>query len=258
MSKLLIVCLVLLLPVPILATDVAREQRWIDQTVDAIFDGEAVFLQAESHRFLGIYTRAENSSKNSSNKGMIVLHGTGFHPDWEQVVQPVRVKLANRGWNTLSIQLPLLEKSAAYEDYVPLYPEVPPRLLAATNYLLEQGLDQIVVVAHSQGATMASYYLANYPNQISAFVAIGMSAQHRQASINSAESLKKITIPVLDIYGGRDFPTVLETASMRRNAAEHNEHYRQMVIGDAYHFFDNTDHERQLLLSIEDWLQEYQ
>jgi len=246
----LIAIICVLITLPLQATDVAREQRWIDQTVDAIFDGDVVFLEAGDHQFLGIYTESETPSRN----GVIVLHGTGFHPNWEQVVKPVRVGMTTQGWHTLSIQLPLLKKSAAYEDYVPLYPEVPPRLDAATNYLLEQGVEHIAIVAHSQGATMAAYYLARTEHSVKGFVAIGMSAQHTQASVNSAESLKQISLPVLDIYGSRDFPTVLETAQLRHMAAAHNDGYRQSIIADAYHFFDNTTHERQLLEAIVSFL----
>ncbi len=251
MKTLIALCLVLSLPLH--ATNAEREQRWVDQTVDAIFDGEPVFLEADNHRFLGIYTESETES----GKGMIVLHGTGFHPDWEQVVQPVRVKMTEHGWNTLSIQLPLLEKSAAYEDYVPLYTEIPGRMQAAIEFLTKQGIKSIVVVAHSQGATMASYYLARSKNDIKALVAIGMSAQHIQAEINSAESLKAIDIPVLDIYGSRDFPTVLETAGKRQQGASHNPNYQQLVIQDAYHFFDNTTHERKLIEAVNSWLNQH-
>lgn len=242
--------LFLLWSFPLQATDSEREQRWIDQTVDLIFDGEPVYLEAEKHRFLGIYTESDTESA----KGMIVLHGTGFHPDWEQVVRPVRVNMTTHGWNTLSIQLPLLEKSAAYEDYIPLYPEVPARLVAATNFLLQKDITTIVVVAHSQGATMASYYLAQNQHDIKAFVAIGMSAQHSQRNINSAESLKSITIPVLDIYGSRDFPTVLETAEKRREGASENTQFSQIIIKDAYHFFDDSNHEKKLIATVALWL----
>jgi len=249
---LLRLCLLLSLSASLQATDVEREHRWVDQTVDMIFDGKPVFLEAVGHRFLSIYME----SKTATSKGMIVLHGTGLHPDWEQVVRPVRVGMTERGWNTLSIQLPLLEKTAAYEDYVPLYPEVPSRMQAATNYLVDQGVETIVVVAHSQGATMASYYLARTEHEVQAFVAIGMSSQYKQAEINSAESLKLIKIPVLDIFGSRDFPTVLETAEARLQASKHNSAYEQLIVDDAYHFFDNTNHERQLLKIMTQWLEE--
>ena len=102
---------------------------------------------------------------------------------------------------------------------------------------------------------MASYFLANSDHNISALVAVGMSAQHTQANINSAESLKKITIPVLDIYGSKDFPAVLETASLRNNAATHNPDYQQAVIKGAYHFFDFREDE--LLETVSDWLTPY-
>lgn len=233
------------------ATDTQREQRWIDQTIDAIFDGEPVFLEADDHRFFSIYTKAESPSADAA----IILHGTGFHPDYEQVVQPLRVDLTTHGWNTLSIQLPLLEAEAEYEDYVSLYPEVPPRILAATNYLEEQGLTNIVIVAHSQGATMASYYLAYTENNVRALVAIGMSAQHLQAEINSAESLKRIRIPVLDLYGSKDFPAVLRTTARRAAAGAHNPAYSQKVIEGAYHFFDFRENE--LLTAVASWLKDY-
>lgn len=222
--------------------------RWVEQTIDSIFDGEALFLNADGHDFYSIYTEAETAS----SKGMIVLHGTGFHPDWEQVVQPIRVQMTGHGWNTLSIQLPLLKKDAAYEDYLPLYPEVPPRLQAATEFLADKGMETIVIVAHSQGATMASYFLSRFEHDVAALVAIGMSAQHVQPHINSAESLKRIDIPVLDLYGSKDFATVLMTAAQRQNAGAHNPGYSQLVIRNAYHFFD--DHESQLLESVANWL----
>jgi hypothetical protein len=72
MKAIFFICL--MVSMPLQATDADREQRWIDQTVDSIFDGEPVFLEADEHRFLGIYTESESASSD----GMIVLHGTGF------------------------------------------------------------------------------------------------------------------------------------------------------------------------------------
>jgi len=241
---------ILLLYSSVYATDIEREQRWIDQTVDAIFDGEPVFLEADGHRFLSIYTEAETESVN----GMIVLHGTGFHPDYEQVVQPIRVEMTQHGWHTLSIQLPLLDSEAEYEDYVSVYPEVPPRIDAAIAYLKQRDISNIVIVAHSQGATMACYYLARNREEISAVVAIGMSAQHLQPHINSAESLKQIRIPVLDLFGSKDFPAVLRTVELRADAGAHNPGYVQQVIEGAYHFFDYREDE--MLQAVQQWLEQ--
>ena len=241
----------MLISLPCIATDKAREQRWIDQTIDTIFDGEAVFLQMPEHRFLSIYMQPEQDSRN----GLIVLHGTGFHPNYEQVVRPLRVSLPAQGWHTLSIQLPLLDSDARYNDYVAVYPEVPPRITAAIDFLKTRGVTNVGIVAHSQAATMACYYLATTDNNVVALVAIGMSAQHTQPNINSAESLRKIDIPVLDIYGSKDFPAVLETAQLRQTAAGHNPHYLQSVVDGAFHFFDIREDE--LIEAVESWLADF-
>lgn len=231
------------------ASDIEKEKRWADQVVDSIIDGEDVWLNADGHDFLSIYTEAEEES----SRGMIVVHGTGIHPNWTQVIQPVRVDMAlSHGWNTLSIQMPVLHNEATYEEYVPLYPEVPARIKAAEDYLLNQGVKEIVVVAHSQGATMTSYYLARSSSRIKAFVAIGMQSTQKDKEINSAESLKSIRIPVLDLYGSNDLPGVLETVNLRKQAASHNPNYRQQVIEGAEHFFD--DFNEPLIEAIVEWL----
>ena len=230
------------------ASDVAKEKRWADQIVDSIMDGDALYLEADGHEFLTIYTEAEEAS----DKGMIVVHGTGIHPNWVQVVQPVRVEMTANGWNTLSIQMPILHNEAEYEEYVPLYPQVPARLQAAEAYLKQQGMKQIVIVAHSQGATMSSYYLSRNPSSANAFIAIGMGATQKDSHVNSAKSLESINIPVLDLYGSEDLPGVLDTSEKRQQSAAHNKGYQQKVIDGAGHFFD--DQNAELIDAIDQWL----
>jgi len=229
-------------------SDLAKEKRWADQIVDAIFDGEPVYLHDGTSDFLSIYTESEDTSK----RGMIVAHGTGVHPDWEQVVQPVRVEMAGRGWNTLSIQMPILVNEATYEEYVPLYPAVPARLQAAEAFLKEKGMEEIVLVAHSQGASMSAYYLANTTHSTDAFVAIGVGATQADKHINAATSLRKITIPVFDLYGSDDLESVLVSVEARKDAAAGNKSYTSKVVDGANHFFD--DHAEQLIDAIDEWL----
>ncbi|MCP4078026.1 MAG: alpha/beta fold hydrolase [Gammaproteobacteria bacterium] len=247
MKYLLLLCSLFLVTVQ--ASDLGKEQRWADQTVDSILDGEAVWLKTDKLKFLSIYTEAEEESE----LGMIVVHGTGIHPNWDQVVKPVRVEMTTYGWNTLSIQMPILHNEATYDDYVPLYPEVPARLKAAEDYLLAQGIKKIVIVAHSQGSTMSAYYLANNDHNVSAFVAIGMQATQKDVDINAATSLQSITIPVLDLYGSDDLPGVLQTVGAKKQAAGHNKKYQQQLIQGAEHFFDDKNDE--LIEAITRWLE---
>jgi len=230
------------------ASDVAKEKRWAEQVVDAVLDGEVVWLKAQEHEFLSIFTAAEDQSA----KGMIVVHGTGIHPDWEQVVKPIRVEMSTLGWNTLSIQMPILPNEATYEEYIPLYPEVPARLQAAEDYLIAQGIRDIVIVAHSQGATMSSYYLSKHDHQIRAFAAIGMLATQTDPAVNVANSLKLIKIPLLDLYGSQDLPGVLSSSQLRQTSADHNPDYQQQVIQGADHFFVGKNAE--LIEALDNWL----
>lgn len=231
------------------ASDLAKEKRWAEQTVDAILDGEAeTLITDDGVDFLSIYTEPDSES----SKGIIVVHGIGVHPDWDQVVKPLRVEMAARGWHTLSLQMPILANDALSEEYVPLFPEVAPRMKVAQEFLHDKGVDQIVIVAHSMGSAMSAYYLSTTPNSIKAFVAVGMQSTQKDADINSANALKKISIPVLDLYGSEDLKGVLSTSEQKRQAAAHNPAYRQQVVPGAGHFFDG--HNDELIEAVSGWL----
>lgn len=241
----------LVLAAPVAASDLEKEQRWREQVEDSIMDGEAVDLVVEGREIFAIYMEAEDGS----DKGMIVVHGTGIHPNWQQVVQPIRVEMAAHGWNTLSIQMPILHNEAQYDEYVALYPEVPPRLRAAEAFLKDRGIQTLLIAAHSQGATMSSYYLSRHPSDVKGLIAIGMGATQKDSHINSAQSLKKITIPVLDLYGDDDLPGVLDTVDARTESSAHNAQYSQQMIKDANHFFDGMDDE--LVSAVAGWAQQF-
>lgn len=244
----ILLCILMLMFNQAFASDLEKEQRWADQIVDALLDGEEIWLKSGQHDFLSIYTESEEPSE----KAIIVVHGTGVHPDWAQVVSPLRVEMINYGWNTLSVQMPILNNEATYDDYVPLYPEVPARLKAAEELLLEKGIKEIAYVAHSQGATMTAYYLAGYQSSAKAFVAIGMGATQKDSELNSADSLKSIKLPVLDIYGEHDLPGVLATVAKRAAGAQNNADYVQQQVPEAGHFFDNEN--EQLIDAVQQWL----
>ncbi len=65
--------------------------------VDGIMDGDAEYLMAGKHQFLAIYTGAENPMG-----GVVIMHGRGFHPDWNDVANPLRVGLAE--WLVIEIR----------------------------------------------------------------------------------------------------------------------------------------------------------
>jgi hypothetical protein len=81
---------------PGLGPDLGKEQRWREQIVDTLMEGEAVDLQAGDLTFLGIYT--ESSGGGDPPKGTAILvHGIGVHPDWPQIIHPLRFGLPEWG-----------------------------------------------------------------------------------------------------------------------------------------------------------------
>jgi pimeloyl-ACP methyl ester carboxylesterase len=233
------------------ASDLAKEKRWAEQVVDSIMDGDAVMLNDGKSEFLGIYTEAAEDK----GRTVIVMHGTGIHPDWQQVVQPLRVGLTEHNWHTLSIQMPVLHNEAEYIEYAPLYDEVMPRIEAAIKYLKDNGTKDIVLVGHSQGASMPAYSLSNNGHDVTGFVAIGMGAYADDERMNSIKALEKIKIPVLDIFGSEDLETVVSSIDDRAAAAKKagNRNYTQVKVPGANHMFDGK--EDALVEAIAGWLE---
>lgn len=250
-----VLCYLALVPAPAISetfSDTEKEKRWADQIIDTLFDGEVVWLSADGHEFLGIEMM---SDQDPGKDAMIVVHGIGVHPNWEQVVRPIRVEMAESGWRTLSIQMPILRNDATSEEYAPLFEEVPQRFAAAIQHLKSKGAERIVIAAHSLGAAMSSWYLADdVSGDISALVVIGMNADAESEPVDTAMALRRIQVPVLDIYGEEDLPAVVSTSAIRADAAHSggNTDYRQVRIAGADHFFEG--HEEPLLTQIQDWL----
>lgn len=231
-----------------MASDFAKEQRWADQVVDFIMDGEALWLDVDDREILSIYTESEEES----SKALIIMHGTGVHPNWMQVIQPLRVEMASRGWHTLSLQMPVLPNDASHEDYAPLFFEVAPRINAAIAHLQALGAEDIVLVGHSLGSLMTSYYLSTSSNDaVKGFVAIGMPGASSHDQMNALKTLPAIEVPILDLYGSQDLPDVLESAGARKQAAQ-GPIFEQIEVEGANHFFDN--YEEQLVDTVDDWL----
>ena len=153
-----------------------REKRMAEEVEDAVLDGEVIFLKDADHEFMAIDMEAEEDTKGA----VIILHGRGFHPNWQDTVYPLRTQLPSSGWRTLSLQMPVLEKTAKYYDYEPLFSQAGPRIEAGIKYLKEQDVENIVLLAHSCGGHMAMEWVRNkegkVDDMITAFIGAGMGA----------------------------------------------------------------------------------
>ena len=233
------------------ASDLAREQRLAEQTVEAILDGEPVMLKTDGHAFLGIYTEAVTEPAQDA---AIILHGRGMHPDWAQVAGPLRIGLPEQGWSTLSLQMPVLGKEASYYDYAAVFPEATPRINAGISYLQEQGIQRIVLIAHSCGVHMSMAWLEQQgSHDIAAYIGIGMGATDYQQPMRKPFPFEKIQVPLLNIYGSEDYPAVLRQAdALEPVLADINPASAQIRVAGADHYFDGYNEE--LVAAITGWL----
>src|SRR5947207_6043731 len=128
-------------------SDYAREKRWADEVLPSIVVGEAVWLEApRTEKFLGIYTEAKNAKS-----AIILAHGLGLHPDYG-LIGELRTRLADAGYTTLSIQMPILSAEAPPARYPVLFWEAGARFAAARPYLERKSYESIVLVSHSMGS----------------------------------------------------------------------------------------------------------
>jgi len=238
------------------ASDFAKEKRWADQVVDSILIGEPVWLKDGDHEFLAIYTEPTG---DKAIGGAIVMHGIGVHPNWNDVVYPLRTGLPEAGWHTLSLQMPILENDADYKDYVPLFSEIAPRIDAGIDFLKEKGVGNIVLIGHSLGAAMAAYYFAGHDRpEVRALVMVGATGTHfHDPERDVVQSLKKIKKPVLDLSGSDDEPDVLATQEFKAEAAKEggNDAYVQDRIEGANHFMVGKEDE--LVERVGEWIGQF-
>lgn len=230
--------------------DYAREARLADEIVDVILDGDPEWLDADGREFLGIYTEADDS-----RMAVVILHGRGFHPDWADAINPLRVGLVEHGYSTLSLQMPVLHKEAKYYDYIPIFKHAFPRIEAGIEFLRNAGHERIVLLAHSCGVHMAMAWIrATGDSSIDAYVGLGMGATDYRQPMHEPFPLDSMRVPVLDLYGADEYPAVIRLAPRRRAMIEAsgNTRSRQVVLPNADHYF--SDRGDALVEGVAAWL----
>jgi predicted alpha/beta-hydrolase family hydrolase len=224
--------------------DYAREKRWADEVTPAVVVGDAVWLELKSGRkFLAIWTPSPKASA-----GIILVHGRGAHPD-ARVVNPLRSRLAEQGYATLSVQMPVLAAEILSDQYTPLFPEATERLQAAVAFLRGKGTKRVAIVSHSLGSRMANHFFNEAGEaRVDAWVSIGILGEYIEPGT--------FKTPVLDLYGERDFPDVLDNSARRAAALRQVRGSGQVQVAGADHFFTGVEDEmvRQVKLFLDNRL----
>jgi pimeloyl-ACP methyl ester carboxylesterase len=234
-------------------SNLEREKYWADQVVDTVMVGEAVWLSNRGHKFLALYAAPEKPATTA----VILVHGRGVHPAWGFIDKLYR-DLNTAGYNTLSLQMPILGNEAKFSAYGPTFPEAFERIETGIRYLHARvpQLRKIFLIGHSSGGMTVVAYAAKQPDpQLAGVAAVGLSTLTGGPDVmQPAMMLRTIRLPVLDIYGSNDLAEVVNFAAARKQAAETagNRRYHTVRVAGADHFF--SDSYPELLKHLRDWL----
>lgn len=234
------------------AIDRARERALAEALVAALTDGEAVWLGAQDDAWLGLLLEAHGKPQG----GVVLLHELGRHPDWPEVIRPLRTGLAVHGWTTLAVQLPLLASGAERAAYGATVTAALARVRAGVERLRGRGLERVALVGHGLGALLA-VRCAAAQDACGADAAVAVSLPSGggfEPPADVLEDLARARVPVLDVYGSRDLFDVHDAADRRAAAGAHaGAHYRQLAIDGADHEYTGLD--ELLLRRVRGWLE---
>jgi pimeloyl-ACP methyl ester carboxylesterase len=249
MIRILLFCIVVQFTGSVFAQDYEREQRWANEIVPDLVVGEAVNIDAASGRaFLGLYAKG-----GDSKLALVIVHGIGVHPD-HGVIGVLRVKLADLGYTTLSIQMPVLAREKMADDYYPaVFPDASDRIGKAGAWLRAKGHRSLVLVSHSMGSWMANVYLdqaADAP--YAAWICMGLTGGFRTRIAGINWPMLNLKMPILDVYGENDLPPSVNAAARRARSIADIANAKQIRIAGADHFY--AKRENSLVEEIDTWL----
>lgn len=223
------------------AQDYEREKRWAAEVVPSLVVGDAVQIPGKGRSFLGIYTEVK-----TAKAAILLVHGVGVHPD-HGVIGFLRASLADLGYTTLSIQMPVQKSDAGLNDYYPtVFPEAVERIRAGARWLKEKKPGKVLLLSHSMGSWMSNvYYEQTADAPFAAWICLGLTG--------GFGGMRNVHAPVLDVYGEKDLAPVLRADWRRRLTLNSIAGSRQVMIAGADHQYIGK--EKELATAIHEFLQ---
>ena len=213
-------------------TDSAREARWRAEVEPGLVVGDAYTLTTSTGQpFFSIFTEGKQKQV-----AFVLAHGVGVHPDFG-LISRLRVLLADAGYATLSIQMPVRPKETTdATEYASTFPDATARLTSAHAWLRERGYARVILASHSMGAWMANVYFQQTPDApYAAWIAMGVTGR--------ILPLKSNSLPVLDLYGQNDLASNLSSAWLRRAHLMLLPQSQQIMIANADHHYTGVEAE---------------
>ena len=227
-----------------------RETNIDRQILGDIFDGEVEKITSNLNESFSII----RYSSLEKEKAILLLHGRGLNPNEENVMQPLRVGLFEEGYNTFSIQLPVLDKGKTFYDYRKIFKYSDERINSSIKKILNSN-KEVIIIAHSCGVHMLmSWVRKHHNNSVKAFISIGSEAVDIGQKIIHPYPYNKIKTPILDVYGENDYKSIKRNAGKRLSDiknASNNKSSQVKIFGSDHYHRDNAD---ELFKAVNQWL----
>lgn len=218
--------------------------------------GKVVWLEGPDHKTLAIF---QPTTAPQPQGAVILVPDSGMTPDGESVIGPLRRKLTGFGWSTLALNVPAIFDSTAKVDSAALIKATQAALAAAEKFLAEKNLKPVIVIGIGLGATASA---ASINGQPAGLILISpQTGAKDDAAFYLPQTLSKLTLPILDVYGQRDAQPVLASAAERAAAKKlpaagsTSSNYQQIMIPTADHNFSGQ--ENLLAKRIVGWLRKH-
>ncbi len=204
-------------------------------------------IEANGESFLGLF---EESASGDPQGCLLMLHNDHGHPDWPQVISPLRHSLPEHSWCTLSIEIPDVEDRAALTTpevanldgdntsvALPNEETVFARINAAQQRIREKGYNQVAYLGYRTGAAYALRYAAENNISGQALILIEPRTIAPMTDFQFSQEIRRLRLSVLDYYFDRTY-RAHQFARMRESAANkrtvRNQNYVQInAVPDA-------------------------
>ncbi len=150
----------------LIASDLARQ----------IPADELLYLGEGEQRFLSLH---EKSLLPQVHGAALLLHDLGANVNDANIIRPLRKSLPEFGWETLSIQLPIVKLDDQKQIYLELIAPIKTRITQGLAHLNLSSPQRVIIIAHGLGAAAAVSYLDdNNDANLQAAVLISLPAEN--------------------------------------------------------------------------------
>lgn len=174
--------------------------------------------------------------------GVVVVLPDGLDARATVLADALADGLARHGWEVVDVRARLLQHEAAFAAPEALAGETGELIAAVRASTRERrGPSDIYVVGHGWGAILAGLYLDGRTDPpVAGLAVLNAAPPPRLKELAFQRLLPGITVPVLDIWGGRSHRRVTANAEARARAAQGGGRrvgFRQLEMAGADHYF---------------------